>query len=96
MVIPSIRPEGCPTSILESMSYKIPVIGYDVEGVNELIINDFTGFIIPLLNEKIMAEKIIKLLENPYLMEKYGNNGYNVVKEKFSLNKNVTKAQSLF
>ena len=77
-------PEGSPTSILESMSYKRPVIGYDIEGINELIINNYSGIIIPLLNEKLMAENIIKLIENPNLIEKYGNNGYNTVIQNFS------------
>ena len=85
VVIPSILPEGHPTSILESMSYKKPVIGYDIEGVNELIIHNYTGLVIPLLNEKLMAESIIKLIEKPYLIEKYGNNGYNIIKNFLSI-----------
>ena len=40
--------------------------------------------------------EIIKLIENPYLIEKYGNNGYNIVKEKFSLNKMLLKHRDYF
>ncbi len=96
VVMPSILPEGHPTSILESMSYKKPVIGYDIEGVNELVIHNHTGLIVPLLNEKLMAESIIKLIEKPYLIEKYGNNGYTTIIKNFSLNKMIKHHRNYF
>ena len=37
MVMPSLLPEGCPTSILEGMSFGKPAIGYNIEGLRELI-----------------------------------------------------------
>ena len=78
------------------MSYKKPVIGYDIEGVNELVIHNHTGLIVPLLNEKLMAESIIKLIEKPYLIEKYGINGYNTIIKNFSLNKIIKNHRNYF
>ena len=72
------------------------VIGYDIEGVNELVIHNHTGLIVPLLNEKLMAESIIKLIEKPYLIEKYGNNGYNTIIKNFSLNKMIKHHRNYF
>ena len=37
-VLPSLYSEGCPTSIMEAMQYKIPCVAYDICGINELII----------------------------------------------------------
>ncbi|MAI28794.1 MAG: hypothetical protein CMP38_01160 [Rickettsiales bacterium] len=96
MVIPSILPEGNPTSILESMSYGKPVIGYDVKGVNELITHNKTGFIIPLLNEKEMANSIVKLIQKPNLANKFGNNSYNLIKKKFTLDAMLEKHREYF
>ena len=61
MVLPSLLPEGCPTSILEGMAWGLPIVCYDIKGVNELVINNKTGFIVSLNNKKKMAEMILKL-----------------------------------
>ena len=42
MVMPSILPEGCPTSIIEGMASGKPAIGYNIEGLKELIKNNKT------------------------------------------------------
>ena len=57
---------------------------------------NYTGLVIPLLNEKLMAESIIKLIEKPYLIEKYGNNGYNTIIKNFSLNKMIKHHRNYF
>ncbi len=96
MVIPSILPEGNPTSILEAMSYGKPVIGYDIKGVNELIIHNKTGFTIPLLNEAKMVDNIVKLINEPNLLEKFGNNSFNIIKKEFTLDKMLKSHRNYF
>ena len=96
MVIPSILPEGCPTSILEGMSYCKPVIGYDIQGLNELITHNKTGLIVPLLDSKKMAESILSLINNPDLIEKFGINGYNKAKKNFCINDMLKKHREYF
>ena len=96
MVIPSILPEGNPTSILEAMSYGKPVIGYDIKGVNELIIHNKTGYTIPLLNEAKMVDNIVKLINEPNLLEKFGNNSFNIIKKEFTLDKMLKSHRNYF
>ena len=43
-----------------------------------------------------MANKIIKLLLNPDLMEKLGTNGYNEVRRNFSLDEMLNKHRNVF
>ena len=73
------------------MSFGKPVIGYDINGLNELIINNKTGFLIPLNDQASMTSCIIELLSSSELIEKFGINGYNTVKNNFSLNKMLRK-----
>lgn len=96
MVMPSLLPEGCPTSVLEGMAEGLPVIGYNIRGLNELIIDNKTGFLIPFFDEKEMANKIIKLLLNPDLIERLGTNGYNEVIRNFSLSEMLKKHRRVF
>ncbi|MFU7550478.1 glycosyltransferase [Vagococcus salmoninarum] len=63
--ISSSEYEGFGLSIAESLTYKTPVIAYDVNyGPSDLIKNDETGFLITHGNINEMAEKIIFLFNN--------------------------------
>jgi glycosyltransferase involved in cell wall biosynthesis len=57
----------CPFSgstLAEAMLCGIPVIAYDVEWHAEVIIEDYTGYLVPFRDVKAMAEKIIYVLQN--------------------------------
>jgi len=43
-----------------------------------------------------MANKIIQLILNPNLIEKFGTNGYNEVKKNFSLKDMINKHRKVF
>lgn len=45
LVSPSQR-EGLGLSVIEAMAFGVPVIGYDVAGINDLIIEDKTGWLV--------------------------------------------------
>ncbi len=96
LVLPSLLPEGCPTSILEGMAFGKPAIGYNIEGLNELIINNRTGFLIKKYNQENMAESILGLINNVSLIEKFGHNAYQEVKNNFSLKKMLRKHREVF
>lgn len=81
-VLPSYS-EGFPTSILEAMSCGIPVIGTNVTGTSELIINNENGLLVPPRNPERLAESIIYLLDNKNLRDKMGKNGRNLMKQRF-------------
>ncbi len=91
VVLPSLLPEGCPTSILEAMSFGKPVVGYNINGLNELVINNETGLLVPLNDQETMASSILELLSSSELIEKFGKNSYNRVIKKFTLNEMLNK-----
>ena len=91
VVLPSLLPEGCPTSILEAMSFGKPVIGYNINGLNELVINNETGRLVPLNDQESMASTILELIDSSELIEKFRKNSYNRVINKFTLNKMLNK-----
>ena len=96
MVLPSLLPEGCPTSVLEAMSWGLPIVCYDIKGLDELVIKNKTGYIIPLNNQKKMAEKINNLLTKSNIMEKLGSNGKQYVIKNFTLNEMLKKHRDVF
>ena len=96
MVMPSILPEGCPTSIIEGMAFGKPAIGYNIEGLKELIKNNKTGYIIKKYDKNNMADCILKLLNDNKLIEKLGYNAYNEIRKNFSLSKMLKKHREVF
>ena len=44
--MPSLK-EGFPTVVLEAMSYGIPVVGYNIGGLPELVRHGLDGLLVP-------------------------------------------------
>ena len=95
IVVPSLF-EGMPNIILEAMCLKKAVIGTDIPEIKELIKDGFNGLLVPVKNYEKISEKIIYLLKNPEICKKMGENGYNYVKENFSIEKMVKSYEKLY
>ena len=79
VVVPS-RMESLPTTVKEAFYLNVPVIGTDVGGIPELIINNETGLLIPPENPKKLAQTVNALLSNKEQSEKLATNGNTFVK----------------
>lgn len=95
-VLPSLWGEGCPTSLLESFSWGVPVVAYDVDGVAELIEDGVDGFLVSTGDSELLAERIITLLSDVKLSKHYGQAGKKKIFEKFSLSQCVTRHTRYF
>lgn len=73
-VLPSYR-EGMPRSIIEAMSMGLPVIATDIRGCREEVADSETGYIVPVKNEKALAEAIQKLVDDEGLRVEFGKAG---------------------
>jgi len=82
-VLPSYY-EGMPTSILEAMSCKMPIVATNIPGINEIIVNGETGLLVPPRNPEKLANAIITLLNDNKLRKRMGNAGREKVEREFS------------
>ena len=85
-VLPSYR-EGFPRSTQEAMAIGRAVITTNVPGCRETVQDGKNGFITPLFDEEIMAEKMIYFIENPEQMISMGNESYSNARKNFDANK---------
>lgn len=76
MVLPSLF-ESFGLVYIESFALRIPVIAFDVEAGNQIIENNVTGILVPKGDIKILAEKIIYLLQFPVERNRIIENAYN-------------------
>ncbi|MBY6839007.1 glycosyltransferase family 4 protein [Clostridium botulinum] len=94
-ILPSYN-EGMPMSILEAMSYGIPVISSNVGSIPTLIKNGINGYLIEAGDTKSLANNILKLVENKNLRNIISKNNYSEVKEKFSIESNIEKLIKIY
>lgn len=67
--------EGLPMVLIESQSFGLPAVSYDCPtGPNEIIKENFSGFLIPQGETTLFTSKLIELIENENLLESFSNN----------------------
>jgi len=95
LVLPSYY-EGWGLVAIEALACGKPVVMTDVGCANEIVINEKTGYVVPINDSKALAQKIIYLLENPELRKEMGKNGKELIKETQDIHKNAYKYRELY
>jgi glycosyltransferase involved in cell wall biosynthesis len=73
-VLPSHR-EGMPRSIIEAMLTGLPVVGTDIRGSREEIVEGVTGFLVPVGSSRDLGERFVRLAADPWLRDRMGRAG---------------------
>ena len=80
----------------EAMSCGLPVVSFDCDyGPREIITDGIDGYLVPLANVDLFAERICQLIENPDLRQKMGKAGV-LSSQRFSPEKIMPQWKSLF
>ncbi|MEN8815528.1 MAG: glycosyltransferase family 4 protein [Nonlabens sp.] len=96
IVVVSSKREGGPSSLLEAMSIKKPVVSTNVGIVPEAIIDGVTGFIVPIGDFKMLAQKLHYLCLNSNKRKAFGLSGYDHFKEYFTAEKSALKTLDVY
>jgi len=88
--------EGFGLVMLESLQQKRPVIVSNVPPMSEIITNNETGLLIDPYNEKEWANAIIQFIKNPQKSLKMGENGYQIIREKYSQKQFFEKLKKMY
>lgn len=85
-VLPSYR-EGVPVSTQEAMAMGRPVITTNVPGCRETVVEGVNGFLVPPRDPQTLADRMMRFLEQPGLIESMGRESRRLAEERFDVHK---------
>lgn len=80
-IVPEI--DAFPNVLLEAAAFGLPVVSTDCGSRSEVIENGVTGFLVPVQNEDLLADAIIKLIQDPRMAARMGEEAAARVEKRF-------------
>jgi glycosyltransferase involved in cell wall biosynthesis len=96
VVVPSVWPEGGGLVVLEAMACGVPVVATAHGGPAEVITDGVDGFLVSPSDPSEMAERVIRLLDDPDLRSRIGEAGRKRVAESYSLSLNIQRLITMY
>jgi len=88
--------EGIPRCLMEAMALGIPVVAYDIPGVDQLIRHDETGLLAPLGDKVALAACCRRLLDDPAMARQLAANARQTIETHYSARRMAEEYQALF
>lgn len=95
-VLPSIKREGLPRSVIEAMAYKTPPIVTDIGGSPELVVDGISGLVVPARDTTAIAQAIRRLYEDPELRNRMGAAARERIRTHFRIEDTIDRTESLY
>jgi glycosyltransferase involved in cell wall biosynthesis len=83
LVCLSSKNEGTPVTLIEAQAAALPVVSTDVGGVQDVLINNVSGYVLPKNDLNGYVEKMLQLIHDPARRIQMGAEGQKHVLEKF-------------
>lgn len=96
VAFPSYYKEGLPKSLIEATAIGRPIITTDSIGCRETVEHEVNGFLIPIKNSEILAQKLSLLIDSKVLRVKMGKESRLLAEKHFSLNKVIEQHLTIY
>jgi sugar transferase (PEP-CTERM/EpsH1 system associated) len=94
-VLPSKR-EGFSNTLLEAMACGLPVVATNTGGNPELVNDNITGFLVPTASLDILAEALLRYINNTSCIDKHGKTARKIALMDYSITTMVEKYCSFY
>lgn len=94
-VLPSVW-EGHPLTILEAWASGTPVIASSVEGIEEFVDHERTGYLVPPKSPGELADALRFVLQNPQTAREWGQNARELVEAEYSWESVADRTNELY
>lgn len=88
--------DGTSLALLESMACGLPSVVTDVPAIKEWVSDGMNGFIVPRKDSRILAEKLIEILDNDDLRRKFGEKNLEIAKKRANWDDNFMKLVGIY
>ena len=88
--------EGLARVLPQSLAMGKPCVSFDIDGAREVVIDDYTGYLVEAFDSVGLAEGVAKLLEDEELRQKFGENGRRHVDPNFRTEKMVADISDVY
>lgn len=95
-VMPSVKREGFPRAIVESMSLKVPVICSNVGGMPEIIEDQINGLVVPAGNVLALTKALTKFSNDPDFRKTAGDRCFEIMTSKLSLEQYIENTLKVY
>ncbi|HUR28639.1 MAG TPA: glycosyltransferase family 4 protein, partial [Planctomycetota bacterium] len=95
LVLPSVRDEGCNNALLEAMARGLPAVVTRCGGLPECVVEGQTGHVVPIGDERALADALARLLAEPEQRALLGARARELAREKFSVARVTTQLEEL-
>jgi len=94
-VLTSLR-EGLPRVLVQVAAVGMPSIAFNVDGVSEIIKDNYNGFLVELKNLEQLEDRIMKYMNNKELILLHGRNGREFIENKWSIKGMVDRIDEIY
>ena len=95
-VLPSIKREGLPRSVIEAMAYKTPPVVTDSGGSPELVVDGISGLVVPARDSAAIARAIRRLHDDPELRNRMGAAARERIRTHFRIEDTIERTEALY
>lgn len=88
--------EGLARVLPQSLAMGKPCVSFDIDGAPEVVIDDYTGYLVKAFDNITLADRIAHLLEDEDLRHKLGQNGRKHVDPNFRTEKMVVDISEVY
>ena len=94
-VLPSLE-DNLPNMLLEALSSATPVVAFAVGGISEVVRDGVNGRLVPVGDEREMAEALLSLVADSQMRRTLGEHGRTLVCEKYASSVQATRHLELY
>jgi glycosyltransferase involved in cell wall biosynthesis len=88
--------EGLPRALVEAMAAGLPCVANAIDGVQDVVTDGVTGFMVPPKRPDLTAERISFLLQNPKFALQMGENARQAIGREFDIDDMVRAQETLY
>ena len=96
VAFPSYYREGVPKSLIEAAAVGRPIVTTDSIGCKDTVEEGYNGYLVPIKNSEVLAERLKRLIDNPSLRQEMGRNSRHLAERDFDLRQVIEKHMEIY